>query len=120
VDLKDASGYRGGGGALSTGRAAGRQEPLNSSPGGWRDFAHTSADDTYYYFDDINRYEWRIDNDALKAVGSGTGGAPAGFMVPQNSGGTAINLYNVTVVVHMKGTSRELRFTQYMMQYDQP
>jgi len=115
VDLFDGSSYLGGSGTLANGRAAGKQEPLAS---GWRGFAHATPDDTYFYFDDIERYEWKIDQTTRRTIGAGAGSAPVGFQAPQYNGGDLIGLTQVTVVVRLKNTSKEFRFTQYMTAYD--
>jgi len=116
VDLADGSGYMNGIGTTASGKPAGKQEPLKGN--GWRDFAHTNPTDTYYHFDDITRYEWKVDQSVLKSVGAGAAGAPAGHLAPQFGGGNALDLYSVTIVVHMKGTTREFRYTQYMLKYE--
>jgi prepilin-type N-terminal cleavage/methylation domain-containing protein len=92
--------------------------PFNSSPTGeWRDFPY-AVNETYEFFDDINRYEWKLETANL---GTGTGGTPAppsGVVGPIDGGGDDIGLRRVTVVVHLKGTSREFRFSQYLYAYD--
>lgn len=92
-----------------------RQEPVNSSGTPWHDFA-SAPGQTYQYFDDIGRYEWSLD---LADVYAGSGTlpvAPAGTFYP-DKGGNPLNLKRVTVIVRMKGTTREFRFTQYMTAY---
>src|SRR5262249_45172953 len=55
----------------------GAQEGFNNEGDPWRDFAH-SPGDTYQYFDDIWKYEWKIEVSDVDA-GSGTSPvAPAG------------------------------------------
>ena len=100
VDLKDGSSY------LST-----SHEPLNST-GEFRDFA-SGPGDRYEHFDDIQRYEWKVDQDLLQPVNLGEDDLkrPA----PVDSGGTPLLLTRVTLVIHLKGTSRYMRFTQYML-----
>lgn len=123
VDLIDASPYMTGTGVLTSGRAAGKQEPLNGNAGGWRDFAHAPGD-TYEFFDDIERYEWRIvkDSGGLKAINMSAlqGGFPSGaqFCIPVDGAGAAIGVFQVSVAVRLKNTSREYRFTQYMFAND--
>jgi len=102
ADLADGSGYMGL-----------RQEPPNGNTGGWRDFAHVPGD-TYEFFDDIERYEWRVDQDLLKPVGQGQD--ELGNVAPvEGGGGAALDLARVTIVIHLKGVKREHRFTQYIM-----
>jgi type II secretory pathway pseudopilin PulG len=121
VDLAEGSAY------LAT-----RQAPLATLPNGgshpdnsaadigtrgkWRDFAYRNADDPYRYFDDIDRYEWRVLQDELKIVSSDTTGSPApslGYKAPVD-GGTDIGLRLVRIAVRLKGTPREFLFVQYM------
>jgi hypothetical protein len=100
ADLVEGSGYMGL-----------RHEPVNAS-GDWHDFAHADGD-TYRDFDEIERYEWRVDQDTLQSAGV------SATYTPEHNGGTDIGITRVTVAVRMKGTSRELRFTQYMDSYGQ-
>lgn len=119
MDLVDGSTYMNGG-ALASGRPSGSQEVPNGNIGGWRDFAHASSDDTYYYFDDIERYEWKVDQSALLSVGpAAPTAANAGVVYgPQVPSATELNVRQVTVAIHLKGTIKELRFTEYMFSYD--
>jgi prepilin-type N-terminal cleavage/methylation domain-containing protein len=89
-----------------------RQEPQNGNPGGWRDFAHAPGD-TYENFDEIERYQWRIDQPSLVSVGTDVGAGN----VPKVSGGTDVGLTRVILVIALKGTTREYRFDQYMYAY---
>lgn len=113
VDLVDGSAYMGA-----------SQEPPNASgknPAGnsWHDFAHDPGN-TYQYFDDISRYEWSVDKLDQICQGNGPGPvAPAGVFFPDNTG-TPLNLTKVSIIIRMKGTTREMRFTQYMFPYDAP
>ena len=76
--------------------------------GGWRVFDHANGE-PYQYFDDIERYLWKVE---VGAVGR------SGDNAPVHGGGTAVqDLKLVTMVVHMKGTSREFRFSQYLFDY---
>lgn len=108
VDLKDNAPYMDG--ASSPPR---RQELKNGNPGGWRDFAH-GVGDTYEHFDDIERYQWRIDQATLQLVGLDE----AANYVPKINGGTDQGLTRVTIVINQKGTKNEYRFTQYMYSYE--
>jgi prepilin-type N-terminal cleavage/methylation domain-containing protein len=88
----------------------------NASPGGpWRDFPH-GVGETYEHFDDIERYEWKLELTPIGAGNAGTPAPPAGTKFPQ-PGNSDLKLTSVAVVVHMKGTSREFRFTQLMYSY---
>ena len=102
---------------------------LNTSPGAiWRDFydpaATYSNKDAFKYFDDINRYEWTVElaevyQEAFATTAPAGTTPPAGtYKAPSSTGGINIGLKRVAVVVHMKGTKREFRFTQYMCAYD--
>ncbi len=113
VDL--AGGYLNGSGQLASGRQAGIQEPLNGS-GVWHDFAH-GAGETYESFDDIDQYEWKVDQAQLKAI-TASGLDAKNNKAPLDTGGTAIGLTQVAVVIHLKNTTREFRFTQYMAAWD--
>jgi len=121
VDLKpSAGGYL----PTNTPYVAGKQEPFNTDGDPWRDFAHSSVTgDPYQYFEDIDRYEWSVD--ATQAVDNGKGVAgdvpvPANFYFPANTGTTSlIQLYRVDINIRMKGTTRQMRFTQYMYSYGQ-
>jgi hypothetical protein len=113
VDLKEASAYM-----------VNWQEPPNGSPDNFHDF-NSKPGSTYQYFDDINRYEWKVDQDPLiKSVNIGDAGAtptpPADYEVPLPAGvnGTDIGLWRVVLTIRQKGTSRELEFTQYMTDYN--
>lgn len=92
-----------------------RQEPVNSSGAPWHDFA-SAPGDTYQYFDDIGRYEWSLDTDNVCAGSGNVPKAPPGTFYPDKSG-NPLNLKRVTLIVRMKGTTREFRFTQYMTAY---
>ena len=113
VDL--AGGYLNGSGQLASGRPAGIQEPLNGS-GVWHDFAHGSGD-TYESFDDIDQYEWKVDQAQLKPISTSALDAQ-NKKSPLDTAGTAIGLTQVAVVIHLKNTTREFRFTQYMTAWD--
>ncbi|HYF51043.1 MAG TPA: prepilin-type N-terminal cleavage/methylation domain-containing protein [Planctomycetota bacterium] len=92
------------------------QEPPNGSPDGFRNFA-SAPGKAYQYFDDITRYEWRVDQALLnEGVGAGVGSpaAPAGYNAPIHGGGSNINVRRVLLTIRQRGTSRELTFTQYM------
>ena len=102
---------------------------LNTSSGAiWRDFydpaATYSNKDAFKYFDDINHYEWTVElADVFQAAFATTAPLgttpPAGaYKAPSSTGGINIGLKRVAVVVHMKGTKRKFRFTQYMCAYD--
>ncbi|HYF50697.1 MAG TPA: prepilin-type N-terminal cleavage/methylation domain-containing protein [Planctomycetota bacterium] len=101
VDLQDGSAY------LSN-----YHEPHNGSAEKFRNFA-SGPGQRYEHFDEIQRYEWKVDQDQLRAVNLGEDELknPA----PVESGGAPLLLTRVTVVIHMKGTSRYMRFTQYML-----
>jgi prepilin-type N-terminal cleavage/methylation domain-containing protein len=98
ADLLEGSGY------MST-----RHEPLNTK--NWHDFGH-ARDEPYEHFDEIARYEWRVDQDTLKSAGVSATNEPV------HDSGTDIGVTRVTIAVRMKGTSREFRFTQYMDAYN--
>ncbi len=89
-----------------------RQEPLNGNTGNYRDFAH-AAGDAYENFGDIERYEWKVDTTQLKTIGVGTDdlGRPA----PVENAGTALPVTRVTLDLHLKGSKRHFRYTQYML-----
>ena len=99
---------------------AGQQEPYNSSGAPWRDFAHGPGD-TYQYFDDIDRYEWKVDATQQIDNGPGSGDVPlpADYTFPTNSNNSARGLFRVDVTIRMKQTTREMRFTQFMYAYGQ-
>jgi hypothetical protein len=107
VDLKEFSTY------MTT-----RQEPQNGNPGGWHDFASTPGA-PYEYFDDIVRYEWKVDQAALKKIDAGIGSPapPVPALAPVNGGGAPLNLTLVRVIIHLKGTKHEFQFTEYMYSY---
>jgi type II secretory pathway pseudopilin PulG len=99
----------------------GNQEPFNTSGDPWRDFAHQPGQ-PYQYFDDIDRYEWcvsatqQVDNGA----GSGDVPVPAKFSFPTNVATTSnIGLFKVDITVRMKGTTRQMRFSEYFFSYGQ-
>ena len=118
-----------GGGYLPSGGSYvhGCQEPPNGSPPDadnipFRDFAHDPGD-PYQYFDDIQRYEWKVE---MADIDAGNGGAtaapqaPAGFFYPTTTAAASnINLKRVSITIRMKGTTRELRFSQLMYSYGQ-
>ncbi|MCW8129782.1 MAG: prepilin-type N-terminal cleavage/methylation domain-containing protein [Planctomycetota bacterium] len=119
TDLVDGSGYMPSAvGGLNT---PGVQENKNGNPGDWRDFGHKPGE-AYYYFDDIERYEWKLELEEVTANSYGST-QPAGITAPTGAhyapgtGGSGVRVQRVTVIVHMKGLSRELRFTQYMTPY---
>jgi hypothetical protein len=87
-----------------------RQEPVNASASGpWHDFAH-SPGDTYEFFDDIGNYEWRVDKDRFKQVGLDADG-----ITPVEGGGRALSkLARVAIIVHLKSTTKQFIFSQYM------
>ena len=114
VDLIDGSAYLPAGGAYTLG--AGIQEPLNGNPGNYRDFAH-KAGEPYEHFDDIQRYEWKVEINPVYASAAGNPAPPPDYMVPSHSAGTPLPLTRVVVTVHTKGTAREFSFTQYMYSY---
>jgi type II secretory pathway pseudopilin PulG len=114
VDLIDGSAYLPAGGSYTLG--AGIQEPLNGNPGNYRDFAHGPGE-PYEFFDDIKRYEWKVEINPVYASAAGNPAPPPDYMVPSHSGGTALPLTRVVVTVHTKGTAREFSFTQYMYGY---
>jgi prepilin-type N-terminal cleavage/methylation domain-containing protein len=115
TDLADGSAYMDA--AASPPRG---QELKNGNAGGWRDFAH-GAGDAYEYFDDIERYQWCVDQDELKSIGLDSNNpAPApnsNLYVPVVNAGADIGLTRVTVVINLKGTKKEHRFTQYLYSY---
>jgi type II secretory pathway pseudopilin PulG len=103
VDLKNGSAYMGA-----------RHEPLNST-GVWRDFA-SGNNAAYQYFDDIERYEWRVDiAPAMFAIYSAT---PAPYLSPVIGGPADSELQEVTVTVHLRGTTKEFEFTQLIASYN--
>ena len=71
---------------------------------GWRNFA-SGAGDTYEYFDDVQRYQW-------KAECSPVFKSPTAQ--PSHSGGQPIGLYKVTITVRLAATVKEFQFSQYM------
>lgn len=100
----------------------GMQEPFNSDGDPWRDFA-AAPGQPYQYYPDIDRYEWRVE---CQSVDGGPGTlpvAPVNFVYPINSAtptqATPICLWRVSITIRMKGTSREMRFSQYMFAYGQ-
>jgi prepilin-type N-terminal cleavage/methylation domain-containing protein len=107
VDLVDGSPYMDAGSSPPR-----RQEIKNGNPGGWRDFAH-GAGDTYENFDDIEHYQWCVDQDELKAVSVDSGNNNS----PVVAAGPELNVTRVTLVIGMKGSKKEMRFTQYMYSY---
>ncbi|MCW8129026.1 MAG: prepilin-type N-terminal cleavage/methylation domain-containing protein [Planctomycetota bacterium] len=115
VDLLDGSGYMDA--ALAPPRG---QEQKNGNAGGWRDFAH-GAGETYEYFDDIERYQWLVDQGELRSVGLDSNATPAAPntspYVPVVNAGADVGLTRVTIVINLKGTKKEQRYTQYMYSY---
>ena len=109
VDLLDGAAY------VDAGATPPRiQEPKNGAAGGWRDFAHGPGD-VYENFDDIEHYQWMIDQDDIKKSVSVD---PAKGNVPTTTlAGAELNVTPVTIVIQMKGSKREMRYTQYMFSY---
>ena len=95
------------------------QEPLNSN--NWHDFA-SGPGDTYQYFDSIDQYEWKVDQDQLlKPVGvsaSGTPAPPTGFNFPAHGSGADCGVFKVVIAIRRKSSSQEFRFVQYMTDYN--
>ena len=94
---------------------------LNGFTAAYQDFAH-AAGETYFYFDDIDRYEWKLELQEVQAGDwstqpAGTTAPTGPHLTPAAGGGASVGVQRVTVLVHMKGTTRELRFTQYMTPY---
>ena len=124
VDLAEGSAYLAARHAPLATLPDGSAHPDNSAAdtatkGKWRDFAYRNADDPYRYFDDIERYEWRVLQTDLKVISSGNTGSPAppaGYFAPLE-GGTDAALREVRLVVRMKGTPREFSFVQYLAPY---
>lgn len=114
------------GGYLPTGGSyvPGNQEPFNSTTGDgdpWRDFA-SKPGEPYQYFEDISRYEWKVEvSEADNGPGSaGDAQAATGYNFPVNSNvASTINLKRVSVTIRMKGTTRQMRFSQLMFPYGQ-
>jgi hypothetical protein len=108
IDLKEGSAY-----------LTSWQEPVNVN--NWHDFA-SGAGQTYQYFDSIEQYEWKVDQDQLlKPIGisaAGNPAPPAGFNFPAHGSGTAAGVYKVVICVRRKSTSQEFRFVQYMADYN--
>jgi type II secretory pathway pseudopilin PulG len=116
VDLVSGSAYLPSGGSY----VAGAQEPINSSGAPWRDFASASGQ-PYEFFDDITKYEWRVDTGPVYASPTGTPAPTDYCLAPStSSSGTPLNLTRVTIEVRMKGTTRSFKFSQYMAAYDGP
>lgn len=97
------------------------------SAGGWHEFFYSNAtdanqfdNDAYKYFDDINRYEWRVEQKTQYASVTSPDDPqpPTGFVAPVSQPAANYGVSKITVIVHMKGTSREFRFNQYMIKYD--
>jgi type II secretory pathway pseudopilin PulG len=99
---------------------AGNQEPFNTSGDPWRDFAHQPGQ-PYQYFEDIDRYEWSVSATQQVDNGNGTGDVPLGtnFFYPTNVGNSQIGLYKVDITIRMKGTTRQMQFSQYFFSYGQ-
>jgi hypothetical protein len=97
------------------------QEPINSS-GEFHDF-NSAAGSTYQYFDDVWRYEWKVDQTILgkPVLLTNSGAVPLpqpNCMAPVHTGGgTDVGLSRVVLVIRQKGTQRELQFTEYMTDY---
>jgi prepilin-type N-terminal cleavage/methylation domain-containing protein len=106
VDLLDGSNY------MDPPSPPRHHEPVNGSLQKWRDFAHGPGD-TYENFDEIERYQWRIDPVALNNVGTDVGNN----YVPKVNGGTDVGLTRVVIIIGLKGTKIEYRFTQYICAY---
>jgi hypothetical protein len=88
-------------------------ESINSSPGGkWRDFA-SGKGETYEFFDDIARYEWMAEATQVKNEARVPAG-PVTYFQPSHATGTPLDLYLIRVTVHLKGTTKEFTFSQYM------
>ena len=89
-----------------------KQEPQNGNPGGWRDFAHTPGD----AYENFDRYQWLVEQSDLKpvCVDTGNNNVPAIGIAP---GVVDVSLTQVTLVIGLKGSKREFRFTQYMYSY---
>jgi hypothetical protein len=98
----------------------GKQEPYNTLDGDpWRDFA-SAPGQTYQYYPDIDRYEWKVESVPVDAGAGAVPSAPANYFFPVSSPNpTALNLFQVSISIRMKGTTREMRFSQYMMAYGQ-
>jgi prepilin-type N-terminal cleavage/methylation domain-containing protein len=109
-----------GGGYLpssSGGFTPGQQEPINENGAPWRDFA-SAPGQTYQYFDDIARYEWRVETADIDNGTVGSPATPPNFFFPvAASSATALALKRVSIVIRMKRTTREMKFTQYMYAY---
>ena len=116
TDLIPGSGYLPSGG----GYTAGAQEPYNLTSGApWRDFA-SDPGQPYEYFDDIKRYEWRVETSPVTAETTGNPAPAAGYLAPSVSGGvgTPLNLTRVTIAVRAHKSLREYTFTQYLCSAD--
>jgi hypothetical protein len=113
TDLGDDTAYMPAGGSFVIGQ--GKQEPHNGSAGNWRDFPH-GIDEPYQYFDDIERYEWKVETSPV-SIGAGDPVPAPNYMAPIDGAGPAIGVTRVRLIIHMKGTSREFGFTQYMTSY---
>lgn len=120
TDLVDGSAYMPG--TIGGTDTPGVQENKNGNAVNWRNFGHAPGE-AYYYFDDIERYEWKLELEEVTAASYGSvqpagATAPNGpHLAPSVTGGSNVGVQRVTVIVHMKGTSRELRFTQFMTPY---
>jgi prepilin-type N-terminal cleavage/methylation domain-containing protein len=104
----------------------GFQEPPNTSPMEadniqWRDFAHNPGE-PYQYYDNISGYEWKVvvtdmDNGVPPVTDPQP---PAGYLYPVNSGAASpIGLKKVSVVIRMKSTTRQMKFSQLMFAWGQ-
>ena len=116
VDLQSGSAYLPGSGSY----VAGQQEPFNTLDGApWRDFASVPGA-PYQYFDDIQRYEWKVESELVDNVTNpGTGPQPQNgyyFPVVVKTQGK-LKLSRVSVSIRMKTTSREMKFTQLFISY---
>jgi prepilin-type N-terminal cleavage/methylation domain-containing protein len=112
----------------NTAYVPGNQEPYNTGTGDgdpWRDFAHNPAGtggvpDPYQYFEDIDRYEWKVETSPVDN-GPGAAGdvqAAPGFYFPADAkANPTLNLMKVSITIRAKGTTRQMRFSQLMMAY---
>jgi prepilin-type N-terminal cleavage/methylation domain-containing protein len=92
-----------------------KQEPLNSS-GEFRDF--TLGFDAEN-FDEIQRYEWKVETAPVNGKDAGIATAPL-HLTPVEKGGTPMmQLAFVQVTVRQKGSKREFSFSQYLFSYGQ-
>jgi type II secretory pathway pseudopilin PulG len=102
VDLQSGSAY------LNT-----HHEALNSS-GEFRDFTIGFDSDN---FDEIQRYEWKVEARPVTSKDAGIAAAPL-HLQPMDGVGTPVTqLAFVQVTVRQKGTPREFSFSQYLFSY---